>query len=92
MSLDGVTVLCVRGDFDVTAARWMRDLLDELGPDDHVVVDCVDVDFIDGSGLDVLRRLAERNIAAGGPLHVLASNVVRRSIMLSGRDHFFVLD
>jgi anti-anti-sigma factor len=91
LRIDGVTVMCVRGDFDVTTARWMRDLLDDLGEDDHVIVDCVDVDFIDGSGLDVLRRLAVRNVAAGGPLHVLASDVVRHAIVLSGLDDLFCL-
>jgi anti-anti-sigma regulatory factor len=67
-------------------------LLDDLEADDHVIVDCMDVDFIDGSGLDVLRRLALRNMSAGGPLHVLASDVVCNAILLSGLDELFSLD
>jgi anti-anti-sigma factor len=90
--VDDVTVISVQGDFDVTAARLMRHQLDDLRPDDHVIVDCVDVDFIDGSGLDVLCRLAQRNVAAGGPLHVLASAAVRNTVALSGLEGLIALE
>ena len=51
--------------FCATAARALRPMIDALGPDDHVLVDCVEVGFVDGSGLDVLHELASRNVAAG---------------------------
>jgi anti-anti-sigma factor len=90
--VDDVTVFVVRGDLDATAARALRPMIDGLGPDDHVLVDCVDVGFVDGSGLAVLRELAARNVAAGGPLHVWASDQVWRHIAAAGLQQLFAFD
>lgn len=90
--LDDVTVIVVRGDFDATATRALRTLVDSLGPNDHIYVDCIDVTWIDGSGLGLLHELAARNVAAGCPLHIYASAEVRRHIEVSGLERLFALD
>ncbi len=90
--VDGVAVFVVGGDLDETAARSLRAAFERLGPDDHVYVDCAAVDFIDPSGLSVLHDLADRNVAAGCPLHLMASAQVRRSIEIGGLEHLFALD
>lgn len=90
--VDDVTVFVVRGDLDATAARALRPMIDALAPDDHVLVDCVGVGFVDGSGLDVLHELATRNIAAGGPLHMWASDQVWRHLTAAGLESMFLFD
>lgn len=90
--VDGITVFVLRGDLDATAARALRPLIEELAPEDHVMVDCVDVGFVDGGGLDVLHELATRNVSAGGPLHVWASDQVWRHIAAAGFESMFVFD
>ena len=90
--LDGVAVVVVNGELDEVLAPALRSMFDALGEDDHVYVDCGDVDFIDADGLGVLSELARRNVTAGGPLHVHASDAVRRMVEISGLEHLFVLD
>jgi anti-anti-sigma factor len=90
--IDGVAVFVIGGDLDAAAARSLRTAFERLGPDDHVYVDCAGVGFIDPSGLRVLHDLADRNVAAGCPLHLMASPEVRRSIEISGLEHLFALD
>ena len=90
--IDGVAVVVVRGEVDMVAAPLLRAAFDALGPDEHVYVDCADVGFVDSAGLAALREMAQRNVAAGGPLHVLASDALRRSIALNGAAHLFYLD
>ena len=90
--VDDVMVFVVRGDLDATAARALRPMIDGLNAQDHVLVDCVGVGFVDGSGLAVLHELATRNMAAGGPLHMWASDQVWRHIAAAGLQQLFVFD
>ncbi|MGZ4671327.1 MAG: STAS domain-containing protein [Ilumatobacteraceae bacterium] len=90
--IDGIAVFVVGGELDAAAARSLRAAIERLDPDDHVYVDCAGVGFIDPSGLRVLHDLADRNVAAGCPLHLIASAEVRRSIEISGLEHLFALD
>ncbi len=55
-------------------------------------VDCAGVGFVDSAGLAALCQMAERNVASGGPLHVLASDALRRTVELNGVGHLFDLD
>jgi anti-anti-sigma factor len=90
--VDGVAVVVVRGEVDMVAAPLLRAAFDALDPDEHVYIDCAGVGFIDSAGLAAVCELAQRNVAAGGPLHVLASDALRRSIALNGVAHLFYLD
>ena len=90
--VDGVAVVVVRGEVDMVAAPLLLAAFDALDPDEHVYVDCAGVGFVDSAGLAALCELAQRNVAAGGPLHVLASDALRRSIALGGVAHLFYLD
>jgi anti-anti-sigma factor len=90
--IDDVAVVVVRGEVDMVAAPLLREAFDALGPDEHVYVDCAGVGFVDSAGLAALCQMAERNVASGGPLHVLASDALRRTVELNGVGHLFDLD
>ena len=90
--VDGVAVVVVRGDVDATAAALVRAEFDRLGPDEHVYVDCSRVDYVDADGLAALCEAGQRNVTAGGPLHVLASPALRHSVTMNGVGHLFDLD
>ncbi len=60
----------VEGDVDFYTADTLRSLLDEIGSDQHVVVDCSGVTFMDSKGLDVLLVQSKRMQQSGGWLHV----------------------
>lgn len=90
--LDGVAVIVVRGGLDTDAASSLRATFDGLAPDDHVYVECADVEYVDAAGLAVLSEVARRNVISGGPLHVHASSALRRFIEVSGVQHLFTLD
>jgi anti-anti-sigma factor len=90
--VDGVTVVVLRGEIDAGNASALRAAFDTLDPDDHVYVDCADVGFIDGAGLCALSEAAERNVTAGGPLHVHASPALRRIVEISDMEHLFAFD
>ena len=90
--IEGVAVVVVRGDVDMTTAASLRATFETLGPDDHVYVDCAGVESIHPTGLRVLEELAAKNVACGGPLHLLASAEVRRLIEIAGLEQLFALD
>lgn len=90
--IEGVVVVVVRGDVDTAAATSMRAAFDAVGPGEHVYVDCAAVGFIDADGLASLCEVAQRNVVAGGPLHVHASTEVRRIVELNHMEHLFVFD
>ena len=89
--IDGVTVVVLQGEVDAAAASSLRAAFDTLGPDEHVYVDCAGVGFVDSEGLAALCELAQRNVIAGGPLHVHASAALRRSVEINGVGHLFAL-
>ena len=90
--VDDVAVVVVRGDVDTATALLLRAAFDTLGPEEHVYVDCADVAFIDSDGLAALCEVARRNVTAGGPLHVHASNALRRIVEINGVEHLFAFD
>ena len=90
--VDDVAVVVVRGDVDRATALLLRAEFDTLGADEHVYVECADVAFIDTDGLAALCEVAQRNVIAGGPLHVHASPALRRSVEINGVEHLFAFD
>jgi anti-anti-sigma factor len=90
--VDDVAVVVVGGDVDSASAPLLRATFDALGPDEHVYVDCADVEYVDSEGLAALCEMAQRNVISGGPLHVRASIALRRSVWVNDVGHLFVLD
>ncbi len=90
--VDDVAVVVVRGDVDTATALLLRAAFDTLDPEEHVYVDCADLAFIDSDGLAALCELAQRNVTAGGPLHVHASTALRRIVEINGVEHLFAFD
>ena len=90
--VEDVAVVVVGGEVDTAAAPLLRAAFDTLGPDEHVYVDCSGVGFMDSAGLAALCEVAQRNMIAGGPLHVHASSAVRESIEINGVGNLFALD
>ncbi len=90
--VDGMAVVVVRGDVDTATARLLRASFDTLSPEEHVYVDCADVAFIDSDGLAALCEVAQRNVIAGGPLHVHASTALRRIVAINCVEHLFAFD
>jgi anti-sigma B factor antagonist len=94
-----VVVLRVSGDLDASTAcvlayRASQQLRRAL----HLVIDLCDVEFLDSSGLgvrglDVLRTLHERAVAAGTQVHLVADHhAVRRPLHVSGLGAFLPVD
>ena len=83
--VDGIVVLMVEGDVDVSTAATLGTALDEIGSNQHVVVDCSGVTFMDSTGLDVLLVQSKRMRHSGGWLHVRhASQPVLRIVHVAG--------
>jgi anti-anti-sigma factor len=72
---DGVVVVRFPAEVDLAAAGPLRDqLLAALNRDGaHLVVDALDVTFMDSSGVNALVRARERAARLGGSLHVVST-------------------
>jgi anti-anti-sigma factor len=90
--VEDVAVVVVQGEVDIAAAPLLRAAFDTLGPDEHLYVDFAGVGFVDSAGLAALCEVAQRNVTAGGPLHVRASSALRDSVEMNGMGHLFALD
>lgn len=68
----GVAVLHVSGDVDVSHALVLRDVLGELlsEPAPRVLVDCTDVGFVDSAGVGLLVTAHRRAAEVGGRLEL----------------------
>lgn len=85
----GVVLVRMPAEVDLATAPALRDeLLRALnGGAVHLVVDALDVTFMDSSGVNALVRARERAAALDGTLHVVtASPGVRRVLQITGLD------
>lgn len=83
--LPGAVTLIVEGELDAASSPVLRAVLEEFGTDDHVVVDCGGVEFIDSTGLNMVVVQAKRLLEHGGSLRLRnASPAVRHVLELSG--------
>ena len=85
----GVVLVRMPAEVDLATAPALRDeLLGALDRDGvHLVVDALDVTFMDSSGINVLVRARERAAALDGSLHVVTgSRGVRRVLQITGLD------
>ncbi len=71
---DGVAVLRVTGDVDVSHALALRSVLGAVlaEPDPQVLVDCTSVGFVDSAGVGLLVTAHRRATEAGGRFHLAA--------------------
>ncbi|MFJ8330183.1 STAS domain-containing protein [Streptomyces sp. NPDC094437] len=80
-TVDGTTVVTLRGEIDLAAADPLVPRLDALtsGPQPDLVIDLRPVSFMDCAGLRVLCRTRNRVLARGGRLRLVTDgkNVVR---------------
>lgn len=69
-TIDGTTVVSVRGEVDLYTAPKLREQLDGAvqGDQPRVVVDLTQLDFIDSTGLGVLVGALKQVRAAGGDM------------------------
>jgi stage II sporulation protein AA (anti-sigma F factor antagonist) len=85
----GVALVRMPTEVDMANAPALRDeLLAALDHDGvHLVVDALDVTFMDSSGVNALVRARERAAALEGSLHVVAGSPgVRRLLEITGLD------
>ena len=86
---DGITVVALEGELEVSEAPALRDLLGMLvaGPQSRVLLDLGQVSFIDSSGIGVLVGAHRRAEEAGARIGLAAPNVgVRRVFELTRTD------
>lgn len=80
-------VVRLPAEVDLATAPELRDqMLAALNRDGaHLVVDALDVTFMDSSGVNALVRARERAATLGGSLHVVTrSPTVRRVLQITG--------
>jgi anti-anti-sigma factor len=83
----GSSLVRLPSEVDLASAPVMRDdMLAALNRDGvHLVVDALDVTFMDSSGVNALVRARERASTLGGSLHVVTrSQAVRRVLQITG--------
>lgn len=83
----GVTIVRLPTEVDLTVAGSVRDeLLATLNREGaHLVVDALDVTFMDSSGVNALVRARERASRLDGSLHVVSgSPAVTRVLQITG--------
>ena len=89
---EGVAVVDVDGDLDVAAVeRVDAALADALGGGTPVVVDLVDVSFIDSTGMRAMIEARRRSRVLGVPMVCVCPNnaAVWRLLELTGTTGFF---
>jgi anti-anti-sigma factor len=85
----GIVLVRMPTEVDLATAPALRDeLLGALNRDGvHLVVDALDVRFMDSSGVNALVRARERAAALDGSLHVVTGSPgVRRVLQITGLD------
>ena len=83
----GCSLVRLPAEIDLASAAELRDdMLAALNRDGaHLVVDALDVTFMDSSGVNALVRARERAAMLGGSLHVVTRHpAVRRVLQITG--------
>ena len=66
---DDATVILVRGEIDMTTCERLRDVIEpHLGPQQDIVLDLSQVEFMDSSSLHVLEEARGKLTSDGGSL------------------------
>jgi anti-anti-sigma factor len=91
---DGATVIHVRGEIDIATAERLRDAIEpHMGPDQTIVLDLSQVDFMDSSVLHVLVQARGRLTEDGGSLVLRnPSRVAHRLLSIAGATYLLEAD
>ena len=79
--VDDMLVMAVRGELDVVSGPLLRAEFERHGAEEHVVVDCSGMLFIDSSGLELLISQAHRRELSGGSLRLRNCLLPVRQVM-----------
>ena len=71
-AFDGLTVVAVRGEVDISTSKLLADQLCEIEDAIELAVDLSTVGFMDSTGLRVLLVKARSMRGLGGSLHISA--------------------
>jgi anti-anti-sigma factor len=71
---DAPTIVELAGEIDISTAHLLDDAFASLSPDQRVVADLCDVEFMDSTGLRALIQFANRARESGGQLSVVATH------------------
>ena len=89
----GCVVLTLRGELDMVSRPILQRRLDDQRPDEHVILDLLDVSFIDSSGLQLIVSQALDRQRAGGSVRLRNCRFpVRHLIDLTGLIYLFEVD
>ena len=92
--VDGSHLIVARGELDIVATSEMSTVfaMSAAGPQGAVVLDLMNVDFIDSSALGTILRAAEQLEQAGKRLHVVVPDgPVRRLLEMTNLTNRFQL-
>jgi anti-anti-sigma factor len=92
--VDGSHLIVAGGELDIVATSEMSAIfaMSAAGPQDAVVLDLMNVEFIDSSALGTILRAAEQLGHAGKRLHVVVPDgPVRRLLEITGTAQRFSL-
>jgi anti-sigma B factor antagonist len=92
--VEGSHLIVAGGELDIGATSEMSALfaMSAAGPQEAVVLDLTNVDFIDSSALGTILRAAQQLEGAGKRLHVVApEGPVRRLLEITGTASRFTL-
>ena len=87
---DEATVIHVRGEIDMATAGRLRDVIEpHMGPNQKIILDLSEVDFMDSSSLKVLVQARGRLTENGGSLILRnPSSAAHRLLTVAGaNDH-----
>jgi anti-anti-sigma factor len=85
---DGVVVISVAGELDISNYQHLRECLDEVTTAgvSEVILDVEHLTFMDSAGLSVLVSCHKRMEAEGGSFSILApTNIVKRLFDVTGQ-------
>ena len=92
--VNGSHLVVAHGELDIGATNELSAIfaMATAGPQEAVVLDLADVDFIDSSALGTILRAAEQLEGAGKRMHVVvAEGPVRRLLEITGTAQRFSL-
>ena len=91
---DEATVIHVRGEIDMATAGRLRDAIEpHMGPEQTIVLDLSEVDFMDSSALKVLVQARGRLTEDGGSLVLRnPSRSARRLLTVAGATDLLATD
>ena len=91
---DAATVIHVRGEIDIATAGRLRDVIEpHMGPDQTIILDLSEVEFMDSAVLHVLVQARGRLTENGGSLILRnPSSAAHRILTVAGANYLLEAD